>query len=131
MMCRSIAVTGSAICRGVRSARDVSEPGSREARAVCPSRTAARSSSWADGCEHGLQVLLAFPQLGLAGFRGMQKSSCAGHPVAGMARRRCRAVAAAKVVVLPGLPVPGGDGDAVEQDLDGTDVAGEVADLGG
>lgn len=137
MMGSRVAVAGSAICRGVPPdgvGMSASRP-SRESSAACPSSTAASFVvGERDGCEHALEVVLGFQQLGLAGVLGdVEVASCARHPVRALLEEGVGAVAVAEVVVLPGLPVrggAGGDGVPVEQDLDGADVAGEVPGLG-
>ena len=87
-----------------------------------------------DGGEHPLQVVLGLEQLGLGGaFGGVEVAAGAGHPVLALLEEAVAAPAVPEVVVLPGLAVAGragGDGVAVDQDLDGAEVAGEVAGLG-
>ena len=80
---------------------------------------------------HLLQVLLSFEELGLAGvLRGVEVAPGAGHAVRALLEEGVGAVAVAEVVVLPGLAGrrgAGGDGVAVDEDLDGPHIAGEVA----
>ena len=83
---------------------------------------------------HALQVVLGFEQLGLGGpFRRVKIATGAGHPVRALLEEAVYAPAVAEVVVLPGFACggrSGGDGVAVDEDLDGADVAGEVSGLG-
>jgi hypothetical protein len=82
-----------------------------------------------DGDE--LQVVLGLPEQGLGGvFGGGEVALCAGHSVRALLEEGVAAEPVAQVVVLPrfsGHCSAGGDGVAVEEDLDGADVAFEVA----
>ncbi len=77
-----------------------------------------------DGGEHSLQVVLGFQQLCLGGaLGGVKIAAGAGHPVLALLEEAVAAPAVPEVVVLPGLAVAGrggGDGVAVDEDLDGS-----------
>jgi hypothetical protein len=87
-----------------------------------------------DAGEHALQVAAGFEQLGFGGvFRGVEIATGASHSVRALFEEAVGAPAVAEVVVLPGLAgggCAGGDGVAVDEDLDDADVAGEVSGLG-
>ena len=87
-----------------------------------------------DGGAHALQVVLGFEQLGLGGsFRRVEIATGARHSVRALFEEAVGAPAVAEVVVLPGFSGggrAGGDGVAVDEDLDGADVAGEVPGFG-
>jgi hypothetical protein len=64
---------------------------------------------------------------------GVEVAAGAGHAVRALLEEAVGAPAVAQVVVLPWLAVScsaGGDGVTVKEDLDGADVAGEVAGVG-
>jgi hypothetical protein len=87
-----------------------------------------------DRREHPGQAAVRLQRLGFGGFFGfVEVAAGAGHPVRTLFEEGVGAPAVAQVVVLPGLAAgggAGGDGVAVEEDLDGADVAGEVASVG-
>jgi hypothetical protein len=86
-----------------------------------------------DAGEHALQVAAGLEQLGFGGvFRGVEIATGASHPVRALFEKAVGAPAVAEVVMLPGFSGggAGGDGIAVDEDLDGADVAGEVAGFG-
>lgn len=66
-------------------------------------------------------------------FGDVERTAGAGQPVGALGEEVVAAVAAAQVVVLPGLFAAGGgageDGLAVDEDLNGADVAGEIVGL--
>ena len=84
--------------------------------------------------EHALEVAAGLEQLGFGGvFRGIEIATGASHPVRALLEEAVGAPAVAEVVVLPGFAgggCAGGDRVAVEEDLDGADVAGEVSGFG-
>jgi len=84
-----------------------------------------------DGGEHALQVVLGLQQQRLGGVFGrVEVALGAGHPVRALLEEGVAAVPVPEVVVLPWLP--GGRGPVlgglpIDEDLDGADVALEVA----
>ncbi|MER5826166.1 hypothetical protein ABT086_28870 [Streptomyces mirabilis] len=84
--------------------------------------------------EHLVDAVLHGQKLAAGGLFGdVERAACAGQPVGALGEEVVAAVALAQVVVLPGLFSAGGgageDGFAVDEDLDGADVAGEVVGL--
>ena len=79
---------------------------------------------------HLLQVASGFEELGSReSFGGVEVAAGAGHAVLALFEEGVGAVAVSEVVVLPGLAGRGGAGGdrvAVNEDLDGAYVAGEV-----
>jgi hypothetical protein len=73
-----------------------------------------------------LQVVLGLEELGLGGaLRGVEVAAGAGHAVWALLEEAVGAPAVPEVVVLPGLAArsgAGGDGVAVDEDLDGAQV---------
>ncbi|MFI7423730.1 hypothetical protein [Nonomuraea sp. NPDC049684] len=84
-----------------------------------------------DGGKHVLQVVLGLQQQRLGGvLRGVEVAFGAGHPVLALLEEGVVAEPVSQVGVLPRLAGGRGpvlDGFPVDQDLDGSDVAFEVA----
>ncbi|MCF2435931.1 hypothetical protein LV779_21960 [Streptomyces thinghirensis] len=81
--------------------------------------------------EHLIDAVSHSQELSSAGLLGdVERAARAGQSVGALGQEVVAAVALAQVVVLPGLFSAGGgsgeDGFAVDQDLDGAHVAGEV-----
>jgi hypothetical protein len=83
--------------------------------------------------QHLLDAFLDRQQLPGVGLLGqVEGTTGAGQAVRAFGEEVVGAVAVAQVVVLPGLSVGGGAGQdalAVDEDLDGADVVGEVVGL--
>ncbi|MFJ8027966.1 hypothetical protein [Streptomyces sp. NPDC096311] len=84
--------------------------------------------------EHLVDAVSHGQELSAGGLLGeVERAACAGQPVGALGEEVVAAVALAQVVVLPGLFAAcggsGEDGLAVDEDLDGADVAGEVVGL--
>jgi hypothetical protein len=87
-----------------------------------------------DAGEHALQVVAGLEQLGFGGvFGGVEIATGASYSVRALFEEAVGAPAVAEVVVLPGFSgsgCAGCGGVAVDEDLDGADVAGEVSGFG-
>ena len=111
--------------RGSASAMRASRSASRAARSVVGE---------VELFEHLVDAVSHGQELSAGGLLGdVERAACAGQPVGALGEEVVAAVSLAQVVLLPGLFSAGGgageDGLAVDEDLDGADVAGEAVGL--